>query len=88
MSCTYEQLTGDLSQVDLPRGVHSGLRDAFEILREVEGVQFINFNETDVIRHPLVGRIVNAYGKMDRRRHTGARYQGPEADYDANSDNE
>ena len=81
-------VTGDLSQVDLPRGVHSGLRDAFEVLCEVEGIRFINFNETDVVRHPLVGQIVNAYGQMDRRRHTGACYQNDEPEYDANSDEE
>ncbi len=72
-------ITGDLSQVDLPRGVHSGLRDAFEVLSKVEGLQFINFDSTDVVRHPLVGRIVDAYGKMDRLRHTGARYQTKES---------
>ena len=81
-------VTGDLSQVDLPRGVHSGLRDAFEVLREVEGIRFINFNETDVVRHPLVGQIVNAYGQMDRRRHTGACYQNDGSYYEANRDKE
>ncbi len=68
-------VTGDLSQVDLPRGVRSGLRDAFEVLSNVDGLHFVNFDETDVVRHPLVGRIVNAYGKMESRRGTGARYQ-------------
>jgi len=68
-------VTGDLSQVDLPRGVRSGLRDAQEILSNVEGLRFINFDAVDVVRHPLVGRIVNAYGKMESRRHTGARYE-------------
>ena len=68
-------VTGDLSQVDLPRGVRSGLRDAFEVLSNVDGLHFVNFDETDVVRHPLVGRIVKAYGKMESRRGTGARYQ-------------
>lgn len=67
-------VTGDLSQVDLPRGVRSGLRDAQEVLRDVDGLRFINFDETDVVRHPLVGRIVNAYGTMESKRRTGARY--------------
>jgi len=68
-------ITGDLSQVDLPRGVRSGLRDAQEVLGHVEGLRFITFNEADVVRHPLVGRIVNAYDRMDSRRRTGERYQ-------------
>jgi len=68
-------ITGDLSQVDLPRGVRSGLRDAKEVLGHVDGLRFITFNETDVVRHPLVGRIVNAYDRMDSRRRTGERYQ-------------
>jgi phosphate starvation-inducible protein PhoH and related proteins len=72
-------VTGDLSQVDLPRGVRSGLRDALEILGNVDGLRFINFDEFDVVRHPLVSRIVNAYGKMESRRHTGARYETDQA---------
>ena len=68
-------ITGDLSQVDLPRGVRSGLRDATDVLGEMKGVQFINFDERDVVRHPLVGRIVTAYGKMESKRRTGERYQ-------------
>ncbi|MAH84380.1 MAG: phosphate starvation-inducible protein PhoH [Rhodospirillaceae bacterium TMED8] len=68
-------ITGDLSQVDLPRGVRSGLRDATDVLGEMKGVQFINFDERDVVRHPLVGRIVTAYGRMESKRRTGERYQ-------------
>ena len=80
-------VTGDLSQVDLPRGVRSGLRDAEEVLRGVDGLRFVNFDETDVVRHPLVGRIVNAYGKMESRRQTGARYHTDQAlDDDESSD--
>ena len=77
-------VTGDLSQVDLPRGVHSGLRDALEVLRRVKDIQYINFNESDVVRHPLVGQIVSAYGQMDRRRHTGACYQNDGSNYETN----
>ena len=54
-------VTGDLTQTDLPRHVRSGLRDAIEVLREVEGVSFTFFESRDVVRHPLVARIVNAY---------------------------
>ncbi len=68
-------ITGDLSQVDLPRGTRSGLRDAREALSGVEGIRFVRFNEKDVVRHPLVGRIVNAYKGLENRRGSGAEYQ-------------
>ncbi len=71
-------ITGDLSQVDLPGGVRSGLRDAMETLAGVEGVAFVEFSEADVVRHPLVGRIVHAYGEVESRNKTGARYQNKE----------
>ena len=54
-------VTGDLTQTDLPKHVKSGLRDAIEVLRDVEGVSFTFFESRDVVRHPLVARIVNAY---------------------------
>ncbi len=54
-------VTGDPSQVDLPRGVASGLAHALEILDGVEGVGIVKFSRADVVRHPLVGRIVEAY---------------------------
>ena len=54
-------VNGDLSQVDLPRGVKSGLRDALDTLRSVKGVALKRFNADDVVRHPLVGRIIQAY---------------------------
>lgn len=54
-------ITGDPSQVDLPRGVTSGLVEALNVLKGVEGISVIRFKDTDVVRHPLVGRIVQAY---------------------------
>ncbi|MDQ0420062.1 phosphate starvation-inducible PhoH-like protein [Peteryoungia aggregata LMG 23059] len=54
-------ITGDPSQVDLPRGVTSGLVEALQVLKGVEGVSVVRFKDTDVVRHPLVGRIVQAY---------------------------
>jgi phosphate starvation-inducible PhoH-like protein len=54
-------VTGDITQVDLPRQQRSGLRHAIEVLRGVEGVAFTFFNSRDVVRHPLVQRIVEAY---------------------------
>lgn len=54
-------VTGDVSQIDLPRGARSGLIEAERILKEVKGVAFTRFNSADVVRHPLVQRIVEAY---------------------------
>ncbi|WP_149738699.1 PhoH family protein [Rhizobium sp. RU20A] len=54
-------VTGDPSQVDLPRGVKSGLVEALQILRDVEGVSVVRFKDADVVRHPMVARIVRAY---------------------------
>ena len=56
-------VTGDITQVDLPRGKRSGLVDAMHILKGVEGMAFCTLTDTDVVRHPLVRRIVNAYDR-------------------------
>ncbi|MFY8095411.1 MAG: PhoH family protein [Niveispirillum sp.] len=61
-------VTGDVTQIDLPTGQKSGLREALTILRGVEGVSFVEFTDQDVVRHPLVGRIVRAYDAADRAR--------------------
>ncbi|HCV95938.1 PhoH-like protein [compost metagenome] len=58
-------VTGDLTQTDLPKHVKSGLRDAIEVLRDVDGVSFTFFEARDVVRHPLVARIVSAYDRRD-----------------------
>ena len=60
--------TGDLSQIDLPRGVRSGLAEAVRVLDGLEGITVVRFGDRDVFRHPLVTRIVRAYDAMDRRR--------------------
>ena len=54
-------ITGDITQIDLPRGVLSGLRHAQSVLAGVRGISFTHFNSRDVVRHPLVARIVEAY---------------------------
>jgi phosphate starvation-inducible PhoH-like protein len=54
-------VTGDVSQVDLPRGAASGLVDAASVLAGVAGIAFTRFSSADVVRHPLVARIVDAY---------------------------
>jgi len=61
-------VTGDISQTDLPRHVTSGLRDAIEVLRDVDGVSFTFFTAHDVVRHPLVQRIVRAYEARESTR--------------------
>ncbi|HSH84225.1 MAG TPA: PhoH family protein [Guyparkeria sp.] len=58
---TTTVVTGDITQVDLPKGVISGLRHTIDVLSEVEGVQFTFFQSRDVVRHPLVRRIIDAY---------------------------
>mgnify|MGYP000477340423 CR=1 FL=1 len=58
-------VTGDTSQVDLPRGQRSGLRHAVELLQGVDGISFARFQARDVVRHPLVQRIVDAYDRED-----------------------
>ncbi len=64
-------VTGDVTQVDLPKGQQSGLRQAIEVLGQVNGISFTFFNAKDVVRHPLVQRIVHAYEVFGER--------GPEA---------
>ncbi|MGN0226935.1 MAG: PhoH family protein [Paludibacteraceae bacterium] len=54
-------VTGDLTQIDLPASQKSGLRDAMERFRNINGIRIIEFNEKDIVRHPLVKRIVAAY---------------------------
>lgn len=54
-------ITGDITQIDLPRGGGSGLVDALKVLKNIEDIEIVHFEEKDVIRHPLVGRIVKAY---------------------------
>jgi phosphate starvation-inducible PhoH-like protein len=61
-------ITGDLSQIDLPPGAQCGLRDALDTLGGIDGIAVIEFNETDVVRHALVSRIVRAYDQRDRKR--------------------
>jgi phosphate starvation-inducible PhoH-like protein len=58
-------VTGDVTQIDLPRHSSSGLLHARKVLQGVKGVEFVTFDEHDVIRHPLVGRIVRAYDKYE-----------------------
>lgn len=60
-------VTGDVTQTDLPRGRESGLKHVNRILRGIAGVSFVHFGPEDVVRHPLVQRIVEAYGREEER---------------------
>ena len=74
-------VTGDVSQIDLPSGVPSGLVDAAEVLKDVKGIAFTRFTAADVVRHPLVARIVEAYdaSQTGRSGRTGGPAQGGSA---------
>ena len=66
-------ITGDVSQIDLAKGQLSGLIDAERVLKRIKGIAFTRFTSADVVRHPLVARIVDAYdaqGSAARRRPT------------------
>ena len=60
-------INGDMTQIDLPHAVKSGLREAREILEGVKGIGFVELNEKDIVRHKLVTRIVNAYNKFEQK---------------------
>jgi len=59
-------ITGDITQVDLPSGKKSGLKEAIKILSHIEGLRFVYFDETDVVRHDLVQKIIVAYEKYEK----------------------
>ena len=69
-------VTGDVSQIDLPRHVRSGLRHAIEVLRGVDGISFTFFTSRDVVRHPLVAKIVRAYEAFEATAEEKAHRQG------------
>src|SRR5438045_9393611 len=60
-------VTGDVTQTDLPRGKESGLKQVGRILEGVEGIAFIHFGAEDVVRHPLVQKIVSAYARAEQK---------------------
>lgn len=60
-------ITGDISQVDLPKGMKSGLAVVRDILKNTAGIQFIELEQSDVVRHPLVARIIDAYEKLESK---------------------
>ncbi len=60
-------ITGDPSQIDLPKNQQSGLQEAMKILRNVEEIGFIHLNESDVVRHPIVKKIILAYNQSEKK---------------------
>ena len=60
-------ITGDMTQIDLPRGVTSGLVEAERILRDVKGIGFTRFTTVDVVRHPMVAKVIDAYDASAKR---------------------
>ncbi|MCO7225029.1 PhoH family protein [Pleionea sp. CnH1-48] len=62
-------ITGDITQIDLPRGKDSGLRQAIQVLKGVKDISFTFFQSTDVVRHPVVQKVVQAYERFDNRPH-------------------
>lgn len=58
-------ITGDITQIDLPKGKQSGLKTVIKVLDNVKGIDFINFSKNDIVRHPLVQRIIEAYEKFE-----------------------
>ena len=73
-------ITGDLTQIDLPREQRSGLKEALKILDGVEGIGVVTLGQKDIVRHKLVTRIVNAYDKYDKERAEAREAQKAEKD--------
>jgi len=61
-------VTGDITQIDLPSGVESGLVQVTKILRDIEGIEFVFLTYQDVVRHQLVQKIINAYNRYEEKR--------------------
>jgi phosphate starvation-inducible PhoH-like protein len=61
-------VTGDITQIDLPRNNLSGLKHIIDILKNIDGISFTFFNTKDVVRHPIVARIISAYEQAERNK--------------------
>lgn len=68
-------VTGDITQIDLPDGKKSGLKEAAKILKNIEDIDFCYLSEKDVVRHPLVQKIIKAYDRAEQERQRKASYQ-------------
>ncbi|MCB1057018.1 MAG: PhoH family protein, partial [Acidobacteria bacterium] len=65
-------INGDVTQVDLPQGRRSGLEEAQVVLQGVDGIAFLHFDQRDVVRHPLVQKVVRAYESFEARKQAQA----------------
>lgn len=81
-------ITGDITQIDLPRGARSGLRNAIDVLSEVSDISFNFFTANDVVRHPVVARIVQAYEDHDAKEETLRKQKKSESNANNQSDSE
>ena len=68
-------VNGDLSQVDLPSGIKSGLRESINILKDIDDIGFIEFKDKDVVRNPLVSKIVAKYREFEKIQGVGDEYK-------------
>ena len=75
-------ITGDVTQIDLPAGTESGLVEATRVLQSVRGIGFTRFQPRDVVRHPLVQSIIQAYDRAHSR-HRGGATESPADDSEA-----
>jgi phosphate starvation-inducible PhoH-like protein len=66
-------ITGDITQIDLPKGKYSGLKEVMEVLKDVKGIGFIYFHEKDVVRHRLVRDIIKAYERHEDKKKMGGK---------------
>jgi len=73
---SHAVVTGDITQTDLPRGRESGLKHVTRVLRDVPGIEFVHFGPNDVVRHPLVQKIVEAYGREEERQRPASGNEG------------
>ena len=65
---TKAVITGDVTQIDLPKNQQSGLKNALDVLKNIKGLDFVYFQREDVVRHPLVARIVEAYETTEKNK--------------------
>ncbi len=79
-------VTGDMTQIDLPRSVRSGLAEAMQVLEKVKGISMIKMNDKDIVRHRLVTRIVNAYDAYDKKREKEAKLARETAEQQAGNE--
>ena len=73
-------VTGDVTQIDLPHNVESGMKNALEVLKDVDGIKIVQLSAKDVVRHELVTRIINAYEKYDKDKEAKAKKEQKDED--------